>query len=183
MRTCYAGLIGLWVLALASAAHAQTVERITISDPGLYGYETEKVEDAPNSVRGIFRTVRNQRLIEQTERVPGLIGTSFGVNFDVAGKPNGESVTLRLITRFPAPGLRDPKTGKLFLTSENDRQFKIGQLAFRSFTFDESWEIMPGTWSFEFWFGGKLLATQKFEVVKADPAPVAPPSMDVPGER
>ena len=169
-------------LSLAVTAHAQTVERITISNPGIYRSETEKIEDAPNSVRGVFRTVRNPQLIERTERIPGLLGTHFGVNFELTGQTNGAPVTIRFLTRFPAPGLRDPKTGKTLLTSENDRQFRVGEFAYRGFTFDESWEIVPGVWTFEFWHEGKLLAAQKFEIVKTDPPTQFDGGVDAPSE-
>jgi hypothetical protein len=174
--------VSIVLVALAVSAHAQTVERITISNPGIYRSETEKIEDAPNSVRGVFRTVRNPQLIEQTKRIPGLLGTHFGVNFRVAGQPDGASVTIRFVTRFPAPGLRDPKTGKTILTSENDRQFRIGEFAYRGFTFDESWEIVPGVWALEFWFEGKLLAAQKFEIVKADTPAQSERGVDAPAD-
>lgn len=163
--------IGLCVLGFASAAQAQTVQRVEISNAGIYRVEVDGVEPAPNSALGVFKTVRNPTLVERTERVAGVKGTNFGFNFQIAGAPAGELITIRFVTRFPPPGLRDPRTGKVLLTSENDRPYRIGELAFRSYAFDEEWEIVPGTWSLEFWYGGKLVGAQKFQVVKAEAAP------------
>lgn len=154
------------VLCLVASAQAQSVSSVEISNPGLYRSEQVAVEQAPDSVRGIFTTVRNPQLVERTTRVPGLLGTSFGVNFEIRGEPNGEPATVRFVTRFPAGGLRDPKTGKVHLTSENERQYRIGELAFRFYSFDEEWEIAPGEWSLEFWYRGQMLGAQKFEVYK-----------------
>lgn len=169
MKRYWLGLF--FVLAAVGAACAQTVERVEISNAGIYRVEVDGVEPAPNSALGVFKTVRNPTLVERTERVAGVKGTNFGFNFQIDGAPVGGLVTLRFVTRFPPPGLRDPRTGKVLLTSENDRQHRIGELAFRSYAFDEEWEIVPGTWSLEFWYGGKLVGVQKFQVVKAEAAP------------
>lgn len=169
MRRGWMGAIA--AVALASAAQAQTVERITFSNAGIYRLDTERVEDAPGSIKGFFRVVKNMRLIERTSRIPAAVGVSLGVNFEIIGEPAGAPVTIRFITRFPQPGLRDPKSGKVHLTSVNDRQYRIGDASFRSYSFDEEWEIVPGVWSLEFWHGGRLIAAQKFEVVRADPPP------------
>ncbi|MBX3520356.1 MAG: DUF3859 domain-containing protein [Xanthobacteraceae bacterium] len=165
------GLGLVFVLAAAGIACAQTVDRVEISNAGIYRLRIDGVEPAPNSALGVFKTVSNPVLVERTERVAGAKGTNFGFNFQIAGAPQGQLVTVRFVTRFPPPGLRDPRTGKVLLTSENDRQYRIGELAFRSYGFDEEWEIVPGTWSLEFWYGGKLVGAQKFQVVKAEAAP------------
>jgi hypothetical protein len=153
---------------LASGSHAQTVERIQFSNAGIYRFETERLENAPNSIKGYFRIVKNMQLVERTDRIPAAVGVSLGVNFDIVGQPNGTPVTIRFITRFPPPGLRDPKTGTVHQMSVNDRQFRIGDFSFRSYSFDEEWEIVPGVWSLEFWHEGKMIAAQKFEVVKSE---------------
>lgn len=173
-----AAVIGLCALCFAGAARAQTVQRVEISNAGIYRVEIQDVEQSPNSALGVFKIVRNPTLVERTERIAGVKGVNFGFNFEIVGAPKGEPVTVRFVTRFPPPGLRDPRTGKVLLTSENDRQYRIGELAFRSYGFDEEWEIVPGTWSLEFWYGGKLLGAQKFQVVKAEAAPAPAPQSD-----
>ncbi len=183
MRRCLIGLLG--VIVFAGCANAQHVEQIRISNAGIWWLETERIENAPTSIKGFFRIVKNMRLAERTDRIPAAVGTSLGINFQIIGEPNGAPVTIRYTTRFPSPGLRDPKTGKVLLTSENDRQHRIGETSFRSYSFDEDWEIVPGVWSLEFWHEGKLIAAQKFDVEKAVPMPdrIAMPPVDTPGER
>jgi len=165
MKRWWLGLAG--VFSIVASAEAQTVQKIVISDPGIYRFEVEKVDRTPDSVSTGFKTIRNVELVQKTERIPGVLGTSFGVRFEIVGEPQGTLVTLKLVTRFPAPGLRNP-AGKVLLTSENDRQFRIGEPTSRSYSFDEPWEIVPGIWTLEFWYEGKLVGAQKFEVVNAD---------------
>lgn len=158
----------IYAILFAGAAHAQTVERIEFSNAGIYRFDTVQLENAPNSIKGYFRVVKNMRLVERTTLIPASVGVSLGVDFEILGQPNGEPVTIRFVTRFPAPGLRDPKTGKVHLTSVNDRQYRVGDRSFRSYSFDEPWEIVEGTWALEFWYRGRILASQKFEVVKGE---------------
>jgi hypothetical protein len=170
MARIWLGLIAAF--AFVAAAQAQKVERIIITDPGLYDYEVEKVDKTPDSVSTGFKTIKNVRLLQRTERIPATLGTSFGFRFEIVGEPRNEPITLRFVTRFPAGGLRNPQ-GKVLTVSENDRTHRIGESNFRTYTFDEAWEAVPGTWTLEFWYQGRMVGSQKFEVVKAD-APVKP---------
>jgi hypothetical protein len=153
---------------MAVAAQAQTVERIEITNAGVYRIERGAVEDAPTTALGRFNVVRGQTLLERTTRIPGLLDVNMGMNFQMIGQPKGEAVTIRYVTRFPPQGLRD-SSGKVHFTSEVERRHIIGEVLFRSYSFDEPWEIVEGTWTLEFWYRGRMLAAQKFEVVKAEP--------------
>ena len=166
MARIWLGLIA--ALAFAASAQAQTVSRIAITDPGFYEFDVEKIDKTPDSVSTGFKTIKNVRLVRKAERIPATVGTSFGFRFEIIGEPQGTPVTLRFVTRFPAGGLRNPQ-GKVLLMSENDRTFRIGETTYRSYTFDEPWEAVPGTWTFEFWYQGKLVGSQQFEVVKPEP--------------
>lgn len=164
MRFCLAALFGL---ALTGAVQAQPVVRIELSNAGVYRIERGPVEDAPTTALGRFNVVKSQTLVERTTRIPGLLDVNMGVNFQITGPRWGETVTIHYITRFPPQGLRDP-AGKVHYTSEVDRQHIVGDVLFRSYSFDEPWEIVEGTWTLEFWYGGRMLASQKFEVFKAE---------------
>lgn len=155
-------------MLLASVAFAQTVERIELSNAGVYRIERGAVEDAPTTALGRFNVVRGQTLVERTTRIPGRLDVNMGLNFRMIGQPQGATATIRYVTRFPPQGLRDP-AGKLHFTSEIERQHVIGEVLFRSYSFDEPWEIVEGTWTLEFWYRDRMLAVQKFEVVKAEP--------------
>lgn len=178
MARFWLGLIA--VAALVTTAHAQKVERIIITDPGFYEFDVEKVDKGPDSVSTGFKTIKNVRLVRRAERIPAVVGTSFGVTFEVVGEPKGQPVTIRFVTRFPPGGLRNPQTGRVLLVAENDRVHTIGQTTYRSYTFDEPWEAVPGIWTLEFWYQGRLVGSQRFEVVKADaaPKPEIPKSVD-----
>jgi hypothetical protein len=173
MARIWFGLIA--ALVFATAAHAQKVDRVIITEPGLYDYDVEKIDKTPDSVSTGFKTIKNVRFLRSVDRIPATVGTSFGFRFQIIGEPQGETVNLRFVTRFPAGGLRNPQ-GRVLTVSENDRPHRIGENNFRTYTFDEPWEAVPGTWTLEFWYQGRMVGSHKFEVVAAN----VPPKPEVP---
>lgn len=158
-------VLGL-VFAAATAASAQTVSRVEISDPGIYRTEIEKTVDAPDTAAGKHHVVRSRKLVERTTRIPALRSTEFGFTYRVIGNPANASVTLRFVTRFPPGGLRNPSTNTVHSFNETTVTATLGRLRIEGYRFDHEWEIVPGTWVFEIWHDEKLLASQAFEVVR-----------------
>jgi len=48
------------------------------------------------------------------------------------------------------------------LFNEYEITGRAGMRAYREFQFDQSWEIVPGEWTFEFWHGKEKIGEQKF---------------------
>ncbi len=162
MARIWLGLIAAF--ALATAAQAQKVERITITDPGLYDYEVEKIDKTPDSVSTGFKTIKNVRLLQRAERIPAKRGSRFGVRYRIIADQSNLFVNVRTVMRYPEPGLRDPKTNRLHEKTENTQLNITGAESYTGYSFDEDWEAMPGTWTIEIWHNETLMASQKFEV-------------------
>ncbi len=121
---------------------------------------------------GIFRLEgegpgRQAKLVEKTDRIPLEKGTTFGVFVDIHGPDDGRARALRKITRFPPPGLKDPRTGKLRPYSETLVYVKAGDALYGLFTFSQPWEMVPGTWSIEYWLDDEKLIGKEFTVIQA----------------
>lgn len=43
---------------------------------------------------------------------------------------------------------------------------RVGASNWNGYTFDDPWELVPGTWTMELWVGKQRLASQEFTVVK-----------------
>ena len=165
-RTARVGLATVLLLIAAGSARAQTPEvtRIDIEQYGIYDVG-ERIKTAdPNAPGGRTEEPSEYRLTRQTTAVPAQSGTSFGLVYRVRGEPAGGEVTIREIVRFPPPGLYDPASGKSFASFEYDRVTKIGGGAFSTYGFDYDWELVPGPWTFEYWYGDRKLAEQTFTV-------------------
>jgi hypothetical protein len=151
-------------MACLSVAHAQAVQRVDITEVGLYTVHTDKSVEAPGAPSGVSRLVSDITLVESTTTVPARLGSNFGFRYRIIGK--GKSVRVKKVTHIPEPGIRNPETGNVSLTSVVFIDRTIGDTNFTSYSLDHDWEIVPGTWTMELWVDDRKLASQSFEVVK-----------------
>jgi hypothetical protein len=159
----------LVLLFAATASLAQggegQIEKIEIKESGIYsGVIREAVPEA--GVAGGQRVkATNLNLDTSTDRVPARAGTMFGFRYQVVGQPLGQPVLLKFITRFPRPGLLPPgNRGEPVTVNEYTSPRAIGDIFWRGYGFDETWELVPGVWTFEIWSGDKRLVEKSFTV-------------------
>jgi hypothetical protein len=163
--------IGLLAASL-SAGQAQVLQRIEITEYGVYTLETEKSAAAPGTAAGAIDEVSAVDLVQSTTVVPAQIGTAFGFRYKLVG-PAKATVTLKNVTHVPAPGMHNPQTGNVTLTDTFFQDRKIAGEYYRLFHFTEPWEIVPGLWTLEIWEGDRALVSQGFLVKKDDAAPAS----------
>lgn len=168
------GLFNVVLLTLGLSSPLAKVEGMTFFHPGIYTEQTSVTEAAPDTTLGHVTYVKNAHLVQPTTQIPARLGTTFGMRYRVLGSPAGAPVNLRAITRIPHPGITNPRNNTTFLTSEYESMQVIGEVNYRSYIFEEPWEIVTGIWSMEFWLDGKLVGEQKFEVVADDKTSEAP---------
>lgn len=148
MHKLLAVLLGVTLPIQAGAADIT----VRVDEFGIY-----RIESTPNVRAELLRT---------TDRIPLVRGTTFGVSISVQGANTDREWTLRKITRFPAPGLTNPQTGRTRRYSETLVTVRAGQMPRGLFTFDHAWEMVPGRWTIEYWLGEEKLAEKRFTVVK-----------------
>ena len=158
-----AGLLTTPLAALAGDVH---VERIDIVDKGTYAITIGEETPDPNTPTGKIAAVTTVKNLKATTTIPGRVGVEFGFQYVVVGEPAGTEVSLDMVNTYPAPGLVDPADPKPLLESRYSRKKKIGDTVYLGYGFENPWEIVPGTWTFEIWFEGKKLAEQSFTVTK-----------------
>ena len=164
MRMLLASLV---LVALASMAKAQEpkIERVEIVEAGIFQAEAIRREAAPGTIKGSTAVVSNIQLQQATARIPARIGVQFGVRFRIVGTPDGGRTTIRIVKKFPQP-IRDPKSGKTSTSNEQLRAETIGEVRYTGLTFEYDEDLVPGTWTFEFWVGERRMAAKDFEVFK-----------------
>src|SRR5438128_8313992 len=125
------------------AVEAAVVHGIDILEYGIYkGDVVGRIED--KGVAGGTRdSVENFKLILQTKKVPAKLGTRVGFRYAVRGSPEGAVVMLKMVGKYPAPGLMDPKTKQTRRKDEYTLPVPLGE-SFTSFSFDRQWEVVPG---------------------------------------
>jgi hypothetical protein len=160
----------LFVLALALTAacpvRAQQIERVEIVEWGIYRADRTAAIPDPDSPSGTSYLAANVRLRETTTTVPALVGMTFGWRYEVAGSPPGTAVALKLVVRFPEPGVTNPATGRTFRSAQYQVNAAIGATSWEAYTLDYEWEVVTGPWTFEIWHGGRKLAEKTFMVTR-----------------
>lgn len=165
-----AGAFLVAVLAASALASEQyRAERISVLQRGIFQAGSRGSPSGQSSFGPVTR-VGEASLIQSTTTIPARKSLRFGLRYVITGTPIGAPVEIRLVTRFPEMGLLDPISGVRHHQSEYTIRSAIGSPAYREFLFDQSWEIVPGEWVFEFWQGGRSIGMQKFCVVDAESA-------------
>lgn len=154
----------LFLSAWSTFASAQGV-RVEIRDPGIYSAVERGRERVPSLATGDITYIENARLEERTTTVNARLGVRFGYTYDLMGRQAGDELSLRFVTRFPQPGLRNPSTGNTTVTEEITQAKTAGESHVDLYSFEHEWELVPGVWTFEIWYEGLKLAEQKFNIV------------------
>jgi hypothetical protein len=157
------------LLILPTAAHAQDAH---VQAAEIYEYGTYDIIDGgrvPHEglANGYLASVLAETLKEQTDVVCGRVGVTFGVRYRILGEPRGTTVVLDMVTRFPTQGMIN-KEGKTFYKNAYKAPVGLDYGYFRSFTFDEPWEVVFGIWTLEFYFDGRKVAERAFTVRNCD---------------
>jgi hypothetical protein len=152
--------------ALPARAQSVTVERVDIIDRGIYEIATGAQTPGASTPTGTVTATTAEKLLTATTTIPGKVGLEFGLHYVVAGTPAGVDAPLDFVIAYPPPGLKDPAAAAPMLESKYSRPKKIGDTIYLGYGFENAWEIVPGTWTFTIFSGGKKLAEQAFTVTK-----------------
>jgi hypothetical protein len=150
-------------------APAATVSGVTVTNAGTY---TAQSLSAPSragqlSPTGTIGSAVNWHFVSDATDVPAQVGTQFGIEFRIDGKPVGDGVTLHLVLNFPPQGIRNPNTGDLMHKANIAfPNVKIGALSLLGYGFDSAWEIVPGVWTEQIWYQDRMLAERSFTISK-----------------
>jgi hypothetical protein len=142
---------------------AAKVTGVDIFEYGLYEVKTEGWQTRENVLTGRTPAKATYKFIKQTDSIPAILGTHFGIGYVPHGSPSGEKVTLTYKTIFPR-GIKDPKTGKILYASELSASVLVDVKSCKAYGLTESIELIPGEWKMEIWYSGKKMAEKSFTV-------------------
>ena len=101
-------IVAALISVAPSAACADHVDRIDILEAGLYSVCITHRSTMPHDP-AVSHLVDKVTLQQRTSIAPGRLGIWFGLRYRLEGKPKGSAVPVRLVTRFPTPGIRYPR--------------------------------------------------------------------------
>ena len=152
------------VLGLAFPVLAADVQGVEIGQYGVYTGDKIGQEDAANAAAGYRSVTINIVFQQKTDTINAAVGTSFGFEYVIRSAEEGE---VDLIVKYLHPAITNPKTGKVFTNQEIiSGKRAIGKTHLIGYRFDEAWEIVPGAWTIQLFYGDKKLAEKTFQVVK-----------------
>lgn len=158
----------LFLVTVCGNAGAQAIEQIRIDlfDFGIYSIgEEAKPAPAADTAAGVLNGVAHIKLTEATTTVSGRLGVHFGFRYKITGSAQ-RVAKLKIVTLIPEPGIHNPNTDKTTVRNEYFETKAVGILQYTGYSFDNPWEIVPGTWTKEIWDGDHMLASKSFNIVK-----------------
>jgi Domain of unknown function (DUF3859) len=155
--------IALLVLFASYPASAQVqVKNVEVLDYGIFTIEAKSSRRDSQGINENLAT--NVRLAKGTTTVPAEQGVEFGIRYKIDGAPVGTAVSLRELTIFPSPGLRPPTASQPVHISRTTTTPKIGDVSYTGYRLDDPWELLPGVWVIQLWYGDRKVAQQNFTV-------------------
>lgn len=148
---------GLLAILWAGGAWAQVakLDRVDVIESGLY-----------NMTRGPGGSQPAATFVESTDIVVARVGSTFGFRYLLVGEPAGAPVNLWLIARIPSPGVQNPTLRANVTLTEEPFTAVIGTTHISGYSFESSWEAVPGTWILEIRYGQEKLIERRFNVVR-----------------
>ena len=157
----------LVVFVAAARAQDMRVDKIEIVESGFYDSTTATVTGTTPStatVTGAVNELGDLKLLAPPPATSARVGIGFGVWFRPIGARDGERAMLRSVWQIPAPGIVNPTNGNTFHQSVSEFPVTIGGKHWRGYSFEEPWEVVPGTWTLEIWQGDRKLLEKSFEI-------------------
>jgi len=156
------------VLGIAAPATAGEVSGVEIVEYGLYTADvTGQLRDSNGIISNV---IENLCHIATTTTVPMRGGLHFGFRYRVDGPVPGDTAQLTLVVQFPTPVRPRPTLGPL-TEHERGTTLTVGAVSYTGYSFDQTWEFVPGTWTLAVRQGGRTLAEKSFTVVDGGEPP------------
>lgn len=158
----------LMLLSLVGVAEAgpPVIQKIEVDNVGIYTANGAGSMATSGAATGQYNFIANAKLVTRTTKISAAKGVNFGYRYKIVGQPANANVPLRFVTRYPSPGVRNPATGHSIMEDETTIDRAIGKVEHDLFLITEDWEVVPGVWTLEIWFGDKKLASTTFTLTK-----------------
>jgi len=154
--------LALAVVLFAGTANAREPIGVEIVQYGLF--RSDIVGKQPDAGGVIHNVVGNICHVATTDIVPMRIGVHFGLRYRVTGPVAGERVRLRRVIRYPA--VMTPPGGRPASLVSNAVELRAGTTSYAEYALEQPWELVAGTWTFQFFERDRKLAEFSFTVIE-----------------
>jgi Domain of unknown function (DUF3859) len=168
MRTLFLGLlVTLLQFGHETLAQSPAITGARITWYGNYAPGATQLVKDPTSTAG-ERRVSSGILppSTNTDRIRFDPDTRFGFGYELIGSRTNGPVSLKYVTRVPAPGVLDAKTGQRITVLENTyRNLALDRKDLFCGEFLGDYKEPPrGIWILQVWYGDRMLLEKSFTV-------------------
>ena len=157
--------IAIAFAALLLSAPALAQVKVTAAEIVEYGTYTAEIQTAKRDSKGVLQSdLGDISHVATTTTVPAQHGVRFGYRYKIIGTPVGATIPIKFVTVFPPAGLSPPTMTQPIHNSEVNETLKIGDTGYHDYGLDDPWELVPGPWTIQLWYGKTKLAEKSFTV-------------------
>src|SRR5579871_2757066 len=110
MRAVVMAMMMTAAATISARAQSVQVDHVDIVGKGLYTVTTGDKTANASVPSGSIAAVTIATNTQSTTTIQGKVGLEFGLQYVVAGAPNGADVPLDIVITYPPAGLADPSS-------------------------------------------------------------------------
>jgi Caspase domain len=152
--------------ASIAPASSPRIDRLEDIKPGLVSLSKARTVKDSNISTGQRPDGGSPKIISVSKNISIKLGTTFGVQVRIVGKPVGVKVPIKVTWRYPQPGLKNPVTGTTKFIDEYLDSRPLGESPVFYWNLAEAWTLVPGVWTLELSQDGRTLLVQDFVLSK-----------------
>jgi hypothetical protein len=162
--------LGVFVVTFSAFAAAETGVEAKITGCGILKAPIhERVIQTPETPSGFSRIPDSSEIDVQTNRIPTTIGVIFGFKYSIKGLTPTNEVVFKKIVKHPPIQKPDGTIGTEYTSLKQHKTSPKGTFTgFTGYEFDHSYELVPGDWVVELWYGEKKILEQTFQIFNPD---------------
>lgn len=141
------------------------IKHIELLKFGVLKTDEEEKEDNKGSLSGYFLYPTTIEFIENTDKLKGVVGLKFGIEYFIKGYTDNKFVDVTFTCKISHPLLTNPNTGDSSTVTVEKKNNYLNENNFDYFSFEYDWEIQKGVWTFQILENEVIKLEKTFEIM------------------
>lgn len=141
------------------------IKQIELLKFGSLTTDEEEKENNKESLSEYFLYPTKIEFIENTDKLIGVVGLKFGIEYFIEGFTDDKSVDVTFTCKISHPILTNPNTGVSSTLTVEKKNNYLNENNFDYFCFEHDWEIQKGVWTFQILENEVIKLEKTFEIL------------------